>query len=135
MGTIRTTGYFSSYPIGNYSVTGLGFKPVSVQFFISKNDGMASWFCEGHGYADNAGHQNCSAWTGNYSNTFRGDMKVDRCLYAFNASGAIQVSGTLVSMDTDGFTLNFTNVNSLFTIRWLAIEPSIVEAITVPMTV
>ena len=54
----------------------------------------------------------------NYS--FRGDMKTDRCLYAFNASGAIQVQATLVSMDNDGFTLDFTVVNTAFSVRWKA---------------
>ena len=113
-------GYFIPTVTGIHHVTGLGFKPKVVEFFISKNEGLRTWFCDCHGYADDFGHQNVSAWTGNYSNTFRGDMKVDRCIYAFNAAGAIQVMATLVSMDDDGFTLNFTNVNEIFTVRYKA---------------
>jgi hypothetical protein len=113
-------GYFATSTLGHYSITGLGFRPTVIEFFVSKNDGLATWFCECHGFADDAGNQNVSAWTGNYSNTFRGDMKVDRCLYAFNAAGVIQVMATLVSMDADGFTLNFTNYNPAFTVRWKA---------------
>lgn len=122
--TVNTkVGYFiNPTSIGNYSVTGLGFKPKAIEFFISKNDGLRTWFCEGHGFADSFGNQNCSAWTGNYSNTFRGDMKTDKCLYAFNAAGLIQVEATLVSMNDDGFTLNFTVAgNTGFSIRYLAI--------------
>jgi hypothetical protein len=106
---------------GIYAITGLGFKPRTLEFFVSKNDGMATWFCECHGFADDMGHQNVSAWAGNYSNMFRGDMKVDRCLYAFNASAVVQVQATLVSMDNDGFTLNFTVAgNTAFSVRWTA---------------
>lgn len=113
-------GHFATSTLGHYSVTGVGFRPVVLEFFVSKNDGLSTWFCECHGFADNAGNQNASGWTGNYSNTFRGDMKVDRCLYAFNAAGALQVNATLVSMDADGFTLNFTNFNPAYTVRWKA---------------
>jgi hypothetical protein len=113
-------GYFASPSvIGNYSVTGLGFKPKVIHFVGHKNDGMATWFMQSNGFADDQGHQNVSSFCGNYSNAFRGDAKQDRCIYLFNASGAIQVMATLVSMDNDGFTLNFTNVNSIFGIRWM----------------
>ncbi len=120
---IVKVGYFiNPATTGLYSVTGLSFKPKEIEFFISKNDGLQTWFCEGHGFADSFLNQNCSAWTGNYSNTFRGDMKIDRCLYAFNASGVIQVNASLVSVDDDGFTLNFTVAgNTAFSIRWKAI--------------
>ena len=105
---------------GNYSITGLGFKPRVIEFIGHKNDGMQTWFMQSSGFADINGNQNVSSFCGNYSNTFRGDAKQDRCIYLFNASGAIQVMATLVSIDTDGFTLNFTNVNTLFAIRWMA---------------
>lgn len=114
-------GFFSPTSTGNYVVTGLGFRPKVVEFIGHKNDGMQPWFMQSHGYADCFGIQNVSSFCGNYSNTFRGDAKQDRCIYVFNASGAIQMMATLVSMDADGFTLNFTNVNSIFAVRWLAL--------------
>lgn len=113
-------GHFVASTLGDYSVVGLGFKPTVIEFFVSKNDGLKTWFCECYGFADDAGNQNVSAWTGNYSNTFRGDMKTDRCIYAFNAAGILQVQATLVSMNDDGFTLNFTAFNPLYTVRWKA---------------
>jgi hypothetical protein len=121
--TVNTKiGYFTSPSVvGNYSVTGLGFKPKSIHFVGHKNDGMQTWFMQSNGFTDEFLNQNVSSFCGNYSNAFRGDAKQDRCIYLFNASGAIQVNATLVSMDADGFTLNFTNVNTLFGIRWSAI--------------
>ena len=115
-------GYFTCPLItGNYSITVLGFKPKVIEFVGHKNDGMQTWFMQSNGFADEFLNQNVSSFCGNYSNTFRGDAKQDRCIYLFNASGAIQVMATLVSMDEDGFTLNFTNVNSIFGIRYSAI--------------
>ena len=115
-------GYFVSPAVtGNFSVTGLGFKPKVVHLYGSKSDGLQTWFHSSQGFADDQGNQNVSSFCGNYSNTFRGDMKLDRCVYLFSAAGAVQVMATLVSMDNDGFTLNFTSVNTAFTIRWMAL--------------
>jgi hypothetical protein len=60
---------------GLYSIDNLNFKPTNIEFFISKNDGLQTWFCEGHGWVDIFLNQNCSAWTGNYNNMFKGDFK------------------------------------------------------------
>ncbi|MCZ7404482.1 MAG: hypothetical protein O8C67_06075 [Candidatus Methanoperedens sp.] len=116
------SGYFyAPGSSGNYSVTGVGFKPKAIYFYGSKTDGMATWFHSSEGFADDVGHQTVSSFCGNYSNTFKGDMKFDRCIYLFSGSGAIQVMATLLSMNPDGFTLNFANTNSIFAIRWMAI--------------
>ena len=115
-------GHFASpATVGNFSVIGLGFKPKVIEFVGSKNDGWQTWFFHSHGFADDTGNQNVLTLTGNYSNLFRGDCKFDCCIYLRNTAGNIQVMGSLVSMDDDGFTLNFTNVNSIFVIRWKAI--------------
>lgn len=60
-------------------------------------------------------------WAGVWSNIFKGDSRVDLCMYTINSSGNSQVTGAFVSMDADGFTVNFTVVNNLFIIRWEAI--------------
>jgi hypothetical protein len=115
-------GYFYSPSVtGNYSVIGLGFKPKSVEFIGHKTDGLNTWFFLSQGFADDQGHQNVSTLAGNYSNLFLGDSKFDRCIYIINTARNIQVMATLVSMNNDGFTLNFTYVNPIFAIRWLAI--------------
>ena len=122
MGLNNKVGYFVCPGVtGNYSVTGLGFKPKCIHFYGSKNDGLQTWFHSSQGFADDSGNQNVSSFVGNYSNTYRGDMKLDHVIYLFSGSGGLQVYATLVSMDADGFTLNFTNTNAAFTIRWQAL--------------
>ena len=107
--------------VGNFSVTGLGFKPKVIEFIGSKNDGWQTWFFHSDGFADDSGNQSVSLCVGNFSNLFRGDCALDKCVYLRNTAGAYQVVATLVSMDPDGFTLNFTVTNSVFVIRWKAV--------------
>jgi len=117
-------GYFVCPSIiGNYSVTGLWFKPKVIEFFICKNVGLEMRIVEAHGFADAKGNQNVSTWSAiPMSNVgIWADEKFNVCLYCINTSGATQLLGTLVSMDNDGFTVNFTVVNNQVNIRWKAI--------------
>jgi len=70
---------------------------------------------------DEFGNQNSMTWAGVWSNMFKGDSRIDTCMYTINSSGASQVTGSYVSMDSDGFTVAFTIVNTAFIIRWEAI--------------
>ena len=106
---------------GNYSVTGLGFRPKSVKFWVSKGPGLQTHFCCCQGMMDATGNQNSMTWAGVWSNIFKGDSRVDLCMYTINSAGTSQVTGAFVSMDADGFTVNFTVVNTAFIIRWEAI--------------
>jgi hypothetical protein len=106
--------------IGNYSVTGLGFKPKSVAFFVSKAPGLQTHFCCCQGVMDQAGNQCSMTWAGVWSNTFKGDSRQDKCIYTINSSGISQVTASYVSMDDDGFTLDFLAVNPVFNVQWLA---------------
>jgi hypothetical protein len=106
---------------GNYSVTGLGFQPKSVKFWVSKGPGVQTHFCCCQGMMDALGNQNSMTWAGVWSNIFKGDSRIDLCIYTINSSGNSQVTGAFVSMDADGFTVNFTVVNNAFIVRWEAI--------------
>ena len=106
---------------GNYLVTGLGFRPKAVKFWVSKGPGVQTHFCCCQGMMDAAGNQNSMTWAGVFSNIFKGDSRIDLCIYTINSSGNSQVTGGFVSMDADGFTLNFTVVNTAFIVRWEAI--------------
>lgn len=117
-------GYFDCPGVtGNYSITGLGFKPRIIHFYGSKNDGLQTWYHSSQSFVDINGIQVCNSFTGNFSNTYRGDnqIRTDRCLYLFAGGGAVQVNASFVSMDDDGFTLKFINTNSIFRIRYQAI--------------
>jgi hypothetical protein len=119
--TGRRVGYFICPAVtGNYSVTGLGFKPKVVQLWCSKNDGQQTWFHISHGLMDDHGNQNVAFALGNFSNIFRGVTYTDKCIYTTSSAWAPQVVATYVSMDNDGFTLNFINTNSIFIVRWMA---------------
>lgn len=107
--------------LGNYSVIGLGFKPKIVKFWVSKGPGVQTHFCCCQGMMDAYGNQNAMTWAGVWSNTFKGDARVDKCMYTINSSGNSQVTASFVSMDDDGFTVNFEVANAAFIIRWEAI--------------
>jgi hypothetical protein len=105
---------------GNYSVTGLGFRPKIVKFWVSKAPGLRTHFTCCQGMMDAVGNQNSMTWAGRWSD-MKGDSRIDLCIYTINSSGNAQVIGSYVSMDSDGFTINFTAVNTLFIVRWEAI--------------
>jgi hypothetical protein len=106
---------------GTYSVAGLGFQPKSVKFWVSKGPGLQTHFCECQGMMDDAGNQNSMTWAGVWSNIFKGDSRTDLVMYTINSSGSSQVTASYVSMDSGGFTVNFTVVNTAFIVRWEAI--------------
>lgn len=114
--TARVGAFICPTNVGHYSVTGLGMKPKAVEFFIAGGSGYNAWFTNCSGFADDAGYQNVSIWT----QKGYGQAETDKCLRIFNSLVQDQLTATLVSMDLDGFTLNFTVVNSGLTIRWKA---------------
>ena len=121
-GANAKSGYFSAPGIlGNYSVTGIPFRPKAVQLWCSKNDGQQTWFHISHGLIDENRNQSVAFALGNYSNIFRGVTYTNKCIYVVSSGWAEQVVATYVSMNNNGFTLNFTATNSIFIIRWLAI--------------
>jgi len=121
-GTVNVRVGFFICPslVGDYSVTGLGFKPKCVEFFVSKSPGGQTHFCCSTGMADEFGNQNSMTWAGIAVNCYRGDSSVDKAIHTTNVN-AIAVEAGLVSMDSDGFTVNFTVANPVFIIRWKAI--------------
>jgi len=118
---VRVGSFTCPASVGHYSVAGLGFKPKSVKFWISKAPGLQTHFCCCQGLMDDLGNQNSMAWAGVWSNTFKGDSRTDLCMYTINASGVSRVTAAYVSMDDDGFTVDFSVVNNLFIVRWEAI--------------
>lgn len=115
------TGVFPCPSVtGIYSVTDLGFTPKCIEFEVSKGPGIQTHFCISHGYVDSARNQNCVTFCGAVSNIFRGDAKIDMCIYCINTSGNPQVAATCTSLDDAGFSLNFTVVNTNYIIRYIA---------------
>lgn len=106
---------------GNQSVTGVGFRPdVVLHAYLthlltaspttSRDDAGL-----GLGAMDADGDEWATAMSvdsgANPSNTQRG-QQTDACLYAFNFSNHVTKEASWVSMDADGFTLNFSVASS-----------------------
>lgn len=104
--------------LGIRQITDVGFKPKRVSFHVS-------WVPEGEtriycctGVMDENGNQNSMSWTdiGNRS----AGSSVEKAIYLRGIS-ATSIEATYVSMDEDGFTLDFTFSDSRFLVRWEAI--------------
>ena len=83
--------------------------------YVSKAPGTLKHFCYSMGLMDEFGNQNSMTWAEK-----RGDSSVDRAIYTTDEKKIIVEAG-YVSMDDDGFTVDFLIVNSFFIIRWDAI--------------
>jgi hypothetical protein len=108
---------------GNKALSGLGFQPSLVVHahqgydFTSAPGNSAANAHFGLGVMDTAGNQ----WATNVlsldktavgnTDTQRG-QQTDGCIYSFNESLTVQKKASFVSMDADGFTVNFTNAAS-----------------------
>ncbi len=102
--------------LGNVTVTGVGFKPKSVEFFwvVDSATQAAAIF----GYADNTGIQVSRGSLGTGTATITNNS---RCLLtpAPNSNTTTR-EATLVSFNADGFTINFTKVSNPTDIGWVA---------------
>lgn len=104
---------------GNYSVTGVGFKPRYVEFFINRS--TVGFVDFGHGWMDYNGNQNIQSFT-IASGVYRNNFLTDRCLYIVSDSGGILVNASFVSMNSDGFTINFTVTDINLGVAWKAVR-------------
>jgi len=67
------------------------------------------------GSMDEFGNQNSMTWAA--KKRFRGNSSVDKAIYTTDEKKII-IEASYVSMDDDGFTVDFSIVDSLFIIRW-----------------
>lgn len=104
---------------GNYSVTGVGFKPRVVIFFVGRNSYTTIF--NGQGWMDYSGNQGTMAWSTDLANAQQWKM-TDACVLITKVTNGHQLVGSYVSMDTDGFTINFTITHIGFTIFWKAVR-------------
>lgn len=126
LGTHVAAGSFAAKgSTGNQSVTGLGFTPVVVYFFVGIST-SASNSAAGFGYMT-ATTQYASAWASRPAVSV-GSTNTDttHCikLYAISAGGAFsaQQEAAFVSLDSDGFTINYsTSTTNGDTIGYIAL--------------
>lgn len=88
---------------GNKSVTGLGFTPKLVRFFLVSSASTVSSASGVGGMTASA--QFCQGWASDGASGAR-DGRTNSCIIGINASGTVSLRCTYVSLDADGFTIN-----------------------------
>ena len=105
---------------GNQSITGVGFKPMGV-IHIHANSGLTGTAPSndanggmGFGVMDSAGNQwatSTFSTSTNPSDSQRG-QQTDATIYTFTNALGVAKEAKFVSMDSDGFTLNYSTANA-----------------------
>ena len=91
---------------GNQSYTGIGFQPQMVEFTLLRTDTGVN--INANGCMDHAGNQ----WTVS-SDTNYTKHSTSYCFWWINSGGGKVLQASFVSMDSDGFTLNWTNADTV----------------------
>lgn len=134
MPVLSATGSFACPgSTGSQAVTGVGFKPKAVFFFYNEKtaDGSAAGGALGFGISDASANQFANSISDDdalgTSNTGNSTSLVSAIRYD-SASQAAVYQAAVTSMDTDGFTVNWTTVSSGVVISYLAIGGADVRA-------
>lgn len=115
IGTIAAADLGST---GNLAVTGVGFKPELVEFYLVYNSTAAIRFLYG---SMTASSQTVHTHSTGAGDSYSVKCAEDRCFGWINAgSSSWNLSASFVSMDSDGFTVNVQDAASNFDIRYVA---------------
>lgn len=102
---------------GNQAVTGVGFQPKAVIFFWNNrtSDGTDTTSGSiGYGLATSSSNRvGLCAFRSTTSATARSRHDDSKCLTMINGSGTVLSGADLVTMDSDGFTINWTTADAV----------------------
>lgn len=104
---------------GNYSVTGIPFKPRCIEFFVGRDESDTIYECFGR--IDYTGNQHVLS-SGSKDDRQRSMVETNKCLFVIDGLGDALLSATYISMNDDGCTINFAIVDTSFTILWKAVR-------------
>jgi hypothetical protein len=106
---------------GNHTVSGLGFRPIFVEFEVLHGD-STSFASMARGAMDKDGNQWAYAINapGSGSDAQR-QFVTNRCMLRISGTATLQIRASFVSMNTNGFTVNFDNTSADGRILWKAI--------------
>lgn len=107
---IKVGTFASSTSTGNQSVTGVGFRPRLVRLYYGIGSAAQFQFSFGSTTANNQiawGAQSNDLDSGGYS-----VVSTTSCLVYTNGAGTTIAQAVFVSMDSDGFTINWTTADS-----------------------
>lgn len=102
---------------GNYSVTGVGFKPrrIEIHAVLSSTTNLQT----SNSVAVVGSNAVCHAYAADGAVGI-GSTRGAKAVETLDTAAAVSCSATLASYDDDGFTLNFTNVSARPWCRWVA---------------
>lgn len=104
---------------GNYSVTGVGFKPRVVTFISGKDSVSRAQM--GHGWMDYNGNS-FSVTIGSQDDEQQTEVSATYCIYEKSYAGVDVIKAKFVSMDNDGFTLEFVTVGTDYLIGYKTVR-------------
>lgn len=117
---------------GNLGVTGVGFQPVAILFFCTWAS-TSNQLAQGLGMCDENGNEFSCCWTNDNGASNANTARIGSASHCVtlrdDTDSAIDKQAALVSMDSDGFTLNFTTADATagLTCRYIAFGGSGVE--------
>jgi hypothetical protein len=117
-------GYFTCpASTGNYSVTGVGFKPRYVEFIVGIMGERTTDIYYSLGWMDYNGNQGAIGFgiSGAATTLFHSNMGAGVITIPIPGD-TFYVGATYVSMNNDGFTINFNTVNTSFGIYWKVVR-------------
>lgn len=112
---------------GNNSVTGVGFTPKIVRFTVVPTSGSTTNSLSNQGSMDAAGNQWAIANASRHgvSESDTSALDTTKCLKSTSQSAGaaygVDIVAAYVSMDSDGFTMNFTTTSNSYSVMWEAI--------------
>lgn len=103
---------------GNQVISGIGFQPGCVEFMACINDSVTQ-VRGGRGWMDYNGNQAAISETATGA-VGRTESLTTHCILINDDGGADKVRAEFISMDADGFTINFDVANTGYKIYWKA---------------
>jgi len=116
---VRVGSFICPASTGDYSVTGLDFKPRYIDFKVSRSSGARIYF--GVGQMDYNGNQNAQAIS-SLDDLQRTHHSSSHCIYGVNEAGTLVVVAVFKSMNSDGYTITLSVVDANWVIWWKAIS-------------
>lgn len=114
--SLKITTFSTNTTTGNQSITGIGFKPDLVIVVENENDDGFDHIGASGMMGIGAGVDSSNRWQSDFASRIQNDAReqLTNALLRFRSGSSghpIRVSFDLVSMDTDGFTINITTTN------------------------
>lgn len=109
--------------IGNQRITGVGFQPKAVLFWITDrtSTGNSPDVRFGRGWTDGTNEFAEAVARQDGTNNSRDRVVNDKVITLIDAGGSVLAEASIVSLDSDGFTINWTTAGAFRKVTYLAL--------------